>query len=253
MQEETIYKEQPLDQLFLALSQAQGEMKCAKKDSENPYFHSSYADLASVWETAREPLAKYGLSVLQMFKEGNEGGLNIVTVLGHKSGQNIASTLTMPITKSDPQAIGSLITYGRRYSLMAILGIAPEDDDCEGGMDRSGDNKQNKPVNKSNNNNQLEGEEKTQAQLKEIGDWLMDMAGGDKEAAKDILKMVTANENFEGFNSIKALGTVKSKNPKQFYAIYNKLRQKYDEYLTSYDAGQEFNPTQTEEVQGEIF
>ena len=81
-----------------------------------------------------------------MPEEINENGrLNITTMLAHSSGQYISSTLTMTVTKLDPQAIGSAITYGRRYALAAMVGLAQEDDDGEKAMARQ-EKKDKKPV-----------------------------------------------------------------------------------------------------------
>ncbi len=114
--------------LAVALSKAQGEMTTAKKDADNPYFKSKYADLASVWEACRAPLAKYGLSVCQM-PEYVDGYVFVQTILMHASGEWISSELRLKPVKDDPQGMGSAITYARRYALSAAVGIAPEDDD----------------------------------------------------------------------------------------------------------------------------
>ena len=122
-------KSETIAQLADALSKAQGEMEAAKKDSANPFFKSKYADLASVWEACRAPLAKYGLSVAQMPETTPEGQLILSTILMHSSGEWLASTLMMRPVKDDPQGVGSVITYMRRYALSAAVGISPEDDD----------------------------------------------------------------------------------------------------------------------------
>src|SRR4029079_18582964 len=101
------------------LSKAQGEMSGAKADSENPFFKSSYADLASVWDAIRAPFAKNGLAVIQTTGM-NPDGVIIITTLAHSSGQFVRGRITIRPTKNDPQAVGSAITYGRRYGLAAI-------------------------------------------------------------------------------------------------------------------------------------
>lgn len=116
--------------LFAALAKAQGEIEGAAKGKENPHFRSRYADLASVWDACRAPLSKNGLSVVQMpFTRGNLTGVR--TVLGHSSGQWIACTATTTPRDQGPQALGSCLTYLRRYALAAFAGVAPEDDDGE--------------------------------------------------------------------------------------------------------------------------
>lgn len=118
-----------IGELAAALAVAQGEIKGAIKDAENPYFKSSYADLASVWDACRSALSKNGLAVVQTTTDCEFGKIRLVTRLIHKSGQWIKSALLLKPMKDDPQALGSAITYGRRYSLAAMVGVAPEDDD----------------------------------------------------------------------------------------------------------------------------
>lgn len=135
-------KSEQINELAAALAKAQGQIEGAKKSSSNPFFKSKYADLAECWNTCREALTANEISVIQMPEEINENGrLNITTMLAHSSGQYISSTLTMTVTKLDPQAIGSAITYGRRYALAAMVGLAQEDDDGEKAMERSKDKK----------------------------------------------------------------------------------------------------------------
>lgn len=117
-----------LNELAAALSKAQGQIEGAKKDSANPFFKSKYADLASVWEACRKPLTENGLSIIQCPEE-SENGIAIETMLLHSSGQWKSSRYSMPVSKIDAQAVGSAITYGRRYALAAMVGVAPEDDD----------------------------------------------------------------------------------------------------------------------------
>lgn len=115
--------------LALALSKAQGEMRGAKKDSSNPYFKSSYADLASVWEACRDALSKNEIAVFQ--KTGFvEGMFGIITKMMHSSGEFEEGffPVAVPVT-AKAQEMGSAVTYARRYSLAAMVGVAPEDDD----------------------------------------------------------------------------------------------------------------------------
>jgi hypothetical protein len=78
-------------------------------------------------------LAKYGLAIYQTF-EGTPDTPIIVTTLIHESGEFIQGKLAMKPVKADPQSLGALLTYGRRYSYLAIVGIAPEDDDAQAAM-----------------------------------------------------------------------------------------------------------------------
>ena len=117
-----------------ALSKAQGAILDASKGAENPYFKSKYADLASVRSVIREPMAKNGLSLVQLPKTV-DGGVSVETLLLHSSGQFIKSSLFMPAAKADAHGIGSAITYARRYSIMSILCLATEDDDGNAAVD----------------------------------------------------------------------------------------------------------------------
>jgi len=125
---ETQWKSEKIDKLAAALSKAQSEMKGAEKKSINPFFNSGYADLHTVIESSFPHLTKYGLSVIQG-NESNPGEFYVTTMLLHESGQWIKSKLKMPIEKATAQSVGSVITYGRRYGLSAITGIAQYDDD----------------------------------------------------------------------------------------------------------------------------
>lgn len=105
-------------------------MGTALKDSTNPHFRSSYADLLSVWRAANPALVANDIAVSQLCEPSDDGALvSVTTILMHKSGQWISGTVTMRPTKADPQGIGSAITYARRYALAASVGVCPEDDD----------------------------------------------------------------------------------------------------------------------------
>jgi len=121
-------------ELATALAKAQAEMHGAKKNAQNPHFRSTFANLESVWEACREPLTKNGLSVVQTMDSDVEEGVCLVTTLLHTSGEWISGKRPLHAKNQDPQGIGSAITYARRYDLMALVGIAPEDDDAEEAM-----------------------------------------------------------------------------------------------------------------------
>lgn len=119
-----------IGKLAEALSKAQGAIRNAPKSSKNPFYHSNYADLASVWDACREQLSANGLCVIQLATTASAPNrIALETILAHSSGEWIGSHLEMQPLKTDPQAFGSAITYARRYGLQAIVGIAAEDDD----------------------------------------------------------------------------------------------------------------------------
>jgi hypothetical protein len=128
--------------LAVALAKAQAAMGGAKKDAQNDAFKRGgkalpYATLESVIDAIKEPLSENGIAYVQAPGEMTDGKLSITTVLMHgASGEWMRSTLTIPVVASTPQAVGSAITYARRYSLMAMVGIAAEDDDGNAGSGR---------------------------------------------------------------------------------------------------------------------
>ena len=121
-------RSESINELAAALAKAQGQMSGAKRDSENPFFKSKYADLQSVWDACRFPLSSNGLAIVQL-PRFTEQGVEVETSLVHSSGQMISETLAVPVSKQDAQGVGSAITYARRYALAAFVGVCPEDDD----------------------------------------------------------------------------------------------------------------------------
>jgi ERF superfamily len=117
-----------INELTAALAKAQGEITGALKESKNPFYKSSYADLASCWDACRGPLSKNSLAVFQA-AETTEHGLVLTTTLAHGSGQWMRSTLGVNPKDDTPQSMGSALTYARRYALTAMVGIAQVDDD----------------------------------------------------------------------------------------------------------------------------
>ena len=125
-----------LKELYEALALAQSEMGNAIKDGSNPHFRSGYATLPQVIDCVIPALNKNGLSVIQIPGMG-DAGVSVKTILTHKSGQTMdfGEIICHPKDRG-PQAVGSVITYLRRYSLMSIFGIGQIDDDGEAGEGR---------------------------------------------------------------------------------------------------------------------
>lgn len=134
-----------INELAAALAKAQGNIKGAAKDADNPFFKSKYADLASVWEACRDELSKNNIAVIQTPHTDDAGNCHVVTMLTHASGQWVRDTFSLAPTKADPQGYGSAITYMRRYALAAIVGVAPEDDDGNAAS-RGSDKSASKPA-----------------------------------------------------------------------------------------------------------
>jgi hypothetical protein len=118
-----------MEAISKALVKAQAAMSHAAKDAKNPHFKSAYSSLASVIDAVRPALSSNGLAFVQKLHTA-DGGVSVETVLIHESGQELScGTLFIPATKQDAQGYGSAISYAKRYSLQAALGIASEDDD----------------------------------------------------------------------------------------------------------------------------
>lgn len=115
----------PLAKAFVA---AQKATESIKKAATNPAFKSKYADLAHVVEGVIPALNDAGVGVMQ-FPSYDGEMVGVTTTLIHETGSSVSATLNLRPSKADPQGIGSAITYARRYSLLAITGSAPEDDD----------------------------------------------------------------------------------------------------------------------------
>lgn len=138
-----------IDKFAPAMCKAQAAIKRAKKESENPFFKSQYADLASVLDACQEALNKHGFFFTQPVTENRVGDSVLVTRLYHESGQWLQSVIKLPKNKTNEQVddepkipgtekkkSGNLtqktvsdITYLRRACLSALVGVAADDDD----------------------------------------------------------------------------------------------------------------------------
>ena len=103
-----------------------------KKDAQNPFFKSNYASLSNILDEITTPLTESGLVITQF-----PDSVGLISMLIHaESGQFISSTYNMPVAKpNDPQALGSSITYARRYAITSILSLNVEDDDGNKGAE----------------------------------------------------------------------------------------------------------------------
>ena len=111
--------------IYKKLFKVTSTMDKMRKDTENPFFKSKYFDINQLIEAVRPALIAEDLLLLQPI-EGNQVGTRIVDV---DSGDSVEAFLSLP-DLSDPQKIGSCITYYRRYTLQSLLGIEAEDDDA---------------------------------------------------------------------------------------------------------------------------
>lgn len=195
-------RSETINELAAALSKAQAKMDFASRDSANPFFHSKYADLASVWGACRGPLTENGLSIVQ--SPSSDGPIvTVETLLLHTSGQWISCSLSASAAKPDAQSIGSAITYLRRYTLQSLVGVAPDDDD---GNAASGNitspAKQKKPE-------RTEPVPLTAEDAKYIADAQQEIARCESEAELDLLASVIAGKSEAVRTALKPMGSAK--------------------------------------------
>lgn len=188
-----------------ALSEFQKEVKNPENIANNPFYKSKYAPLPEVLNVARPILGKYGLAVIQN-PYTIEGQLLIETRIVHESGEWIETEpLHMQLEKNTPQGAGSAITYGRRYSLSAVLGLASEEDD---------DGNEQEPEN--GKKKKTDEEKKVEAELakiiKEIGTKVASLIekGVSKDVVSNTIKGLLTNakgEKSANYNAIKDITT----------------------------------------------
>lgn len=137
-----------INELAGALAKAQSEIMPALKDSKNPFFKSTYADLASIWSACKDPLSKNGLAIIQTMDVNGDQHF-LITTLAHASGQWIRSYLPIINEKQNAQGFGSAITYMRRYALSAIVGVTADEDDDGNAACKPKEAKRNDPLHES--------------------------------------------------------------------------------------------------------
>ncbi len=128
MSEQNILASVGTKEIFTALCKAQASFHHAVKDSKNPHFKSSYASLESVLDACKPHLNANGIVLIQS-PSANGKIVTVTTILAHESGEYIQGILTLTAVQETPQAVGSAITYARRYSLASLMGLGQEDDD----------------------------------------------------------------------------------------------------------------------------
>lgn len=132
-----------MKELASAMAKAQAEIRSAKKDAANPFFKSKYADLASVVSACRDAFAKHGLSVVQS-TDFDDHGMWLETYLLHSSGEFIKGRYPIRPLKTDPQSVGSAISYAKRYTYAAMAGVVTSDEDDDGNA--ASDRKDDEPI-----------------------------------------------------------------------------------------------------------
>jgi hypothetical protein len=108
-------------------------MKPAAKDSKNPAFKSTYADLASHVEVIRLAFSPRQLAVVQELTSTSDGAVEVLTRICHASGEWLEfGPFGVPVGKRDGHGYGSASSYARRYALSAAVGTVADDDDGNG-------------------------------------------------------------------------------------------------------------------------
>lgn len=121
------------DKILPAYFAARKAMGPLKKNAKNDHFKNKYADLGAVFDTIEDQLEAQGLLPIQgltcVFSEGAWAARIDTEIVHVASGQFVRAVTDLPLAKADAQGGGSGFTYGRRYALQAMFGLAPEDDD----------------------------------------------------------------------------------------------------------------------------
>jgi len=232
---EVIKRSADLNEFVKAFCQVQRLIGNAKRDSENPFFSSKYAQLDAVLDAIRVPLAEAGIAVFQgartasvryskepqmkfdtqtrhrvpvldngepVFKEKALPTIEVETLFVHESGQWISTTLSAESQEPGPQPYGTVMTYLRRYGVKGLAGIAEEDDDGEsaqGGRPEGGaEQKRGTPPGRTG---------PAQDELtKELAEMLwgacLEIADGEEEKARVALKWATSSDKFQGFDDV---------------------------------------------------
>jgi hypothetical protein len=186
-----------IKELAGAMLKVQAELEPAVKDAENPFAKNKYATLNSVVLASRGALLKHGLWLAQYPVPAKQGHLGLVTKITHgASGQWQSSLMVMPLSKTDPQGYGSALTYARRYSLAALVGLVTEDDDAESACGRKLPKDAKKRQNgKPHETEELNGRQPDEADSK---------SDADSELAKEVLKSLPKLDGIN-YQTIKAV------------------------------------------------
>src|SRR5699024_1161920 len=143
-------KSETITELSKALAEFQKEVKQPLKDKNNPFFKSKYVPLENVVEAITDIAPNHGLSFVQWALNNDNGQVGVATILMHTSGEYIQfDPVFMKAEKQTPQGYGALITYIKRYTLSAIIGITSDQDDDANESSGNSQKKQQKQVSKS--------------------------------------------------------------------------------------------------------
>ena len=123
-------KSETIIELSKAFAKMQKELEQPFKNANNPFFKSKYVPLENVVDSITRASSKHGLSFTQFPSSDENGNVTVGTMVMHESGEWIEyDPICLKPVKNDPQAVGSAITYAKRYALSAIFGITSDNDD----------------------------------------------------------------------------------------------------------------------------
>ena len=134
-------KSESIQNLSKAMAEFQKSIQQPLKDANNPFFKSQYVPLENVVEAITETGSPLGISFMQFASSDETGSIEVATLVMHSTGEYIEfPPVRMKPESNKPQAVGSAITYAKRYALSAIFGITSDKDDD--GNEATGLNKQ---------------------------------------------------------------------------------------------------------------
>lgn len=193
-----------IDQIAAALVKAQGAFPVVPKTGTNPHLQNRYATLDDIIGAIRGPLAENGLAFVQLLENDGQGAFALSTILIHESGQRLESRVSVRATGESRginalQALGSSITYMKRYALSAMLGIATgEDTDGEGGGGEGGGEGQKRQPQRRQPQRRQAAPKKEPVPKKEPAE-----EGGDGDGAEaDIPTITSPKELFAAVNDV---------------------------------------------------
>ena len=123
-------RSESIQNLSKAMAEFQKAIKQPLKDANNPFFKKPYVPLENVVEAINKTGSPLGISFMQFASSDETGSIEVATLVMHSTGEYIEfPPVRMKPESNKPQAVGSAITYAKRYALSAIFGITSDKDD----------------------------------------------------------------------------------------------------------------------------
>lgn len=225
-------KSESIGKIAKALAKVQSGLQTVQKDgSAKIYSHKGnyeyeYLTFGSIWDCCRQLLAENNLAVCQPTEVTDGREVIVETILMHESGEWISGKISLPITQNTPQAVGSAITYGRRYSFAGIIGIVADEDD-------DGQNAAKPPVNKTNKT--------PPSNVTQMPETNKKVTEYPKEVEQICQELKYSSESKE--TCLKRFDSFKTENEK--YNALVKMREKLAEYNKRYPVETEIEPTES--------